>query len=78
MGVEADPGGGRTRLISRLKQYYAWEKTGRAIFTLVLLEFGGFPMMRRVLKGINVLAERISALQARAATGVSSEPLQVR
>ena len=35
----------------RLKQRYPWEKPRSAIFTLVLLEFGDFPMMRRVLKG---------------------------
>jgi hypothetical protein len=56
--------GGRTRLISRLKQRYTWEKPGMAIFTLVLLEFGDFPMMRRVLKGIKVRAERMSAREA--------------
>jgi hypothetical protein len=56
--------GGRTRLISRLKQRYAWEKPGMAIFTLVLLEFGDFPMMRRVLKGIKVRAERMGGRQA--------------
>jgi hypothetical protein len=55
---------GGTRLISRLKQHYAWEKPGMAFFTLVLLEFGDFPMMRRVLKGIKVRAERMSARQA--------------
>jgi hypothetical protein len=55
---------GRTRLISRLKQRYAWEKPGMAIFTLVLLEFGDFPMMRRVLKGIKVRAERMGGRQA--------------
>jgi hypothetical protein len=56
--------GGQTRLISRLKAGYGWEKPGMAIFTLVLLEFGDFPMMRRVLKGIKVRAERMSARQA--------------
>jgi hypothetical protein len=70
--------GGRTRLISRLKQHYAWEKPGMAFFTLVLLEFGDFPMMRRVLKGIKVRAERMSARQAPAATGVSPGRLEVR
>ncbi len=55
--------GGRTRLISRLKARYAWEKPGSAILTLVLLEFGDFPMMRRVLKGIKVRAERVSPRQ---------------
>ena len=35
-----------------------------AMFTLVLLEFGDFPMMRSGLKGIKVRAERMSARQA--------------
>jgi hypothetical protein len=59
--------GGRTRLILRLKQRYAWERPGSAILTLVLLEFGDFPMMRRVLKGIKVRAERMSAARSTAA-----------
>jgi hypothetical protein len=53
--------GGRTRLIARLKQRYAWEKPGSAILTLILLEFGDFAMMRRVLKGIKARAERLHA-----------------
>jgi hypothetical protein len=59
--------GGRTRLILRLKQRYAWERPGSAILTLILLEFGDFPMMRRVLKGIKVRAERMSAARSTAA-----------
>jgi hypothetical protein len=53
--------GGRTRLIARLKQRYAWETPGSAILTLILLEFGDFAMMRRVLKGIKARAERLHA-----------------
>jgi hypothetical protein len=52
--------GGRTRLLSRLKVRYAWESPGSAILTLILLEFGDFPMMRRVLKGIKLRAERMA------------------
>jgi hypothetical protein len=52
--------GGRTRLISRLKQRYAWETPGSAILSLVLLEFGDFPMMRRVMKGIKARAEGLN------------------
>lgn len=52
--------GGRTRVITRLKQRYAWETPIGAILTLVLLEFGDFPMTRRVLKGIKVRAERMT------------------
>jgi hypothetical protein len=50
--------GGRTRLVTRLKCRYAWERPGSAMFTLILLEFGDFPMMRRVLRGITARAER--------------------
>jgi hypothetical protein len=32
-----------------------------AVFTLVLLEFGDFAMMRRVLRGIKTRAERLSS-----------------
>jgi hypothetical protein len=59
--------GGRTRLVLRLKARYAWERPGSAILTLVLLEFGDFPMMRRVLKGINVRAQRMSAARSTSA-----------
>jgi hypothetical protein len=53
--------GGRTRLLSRLKQRYAWQEPGSAILTLILLEFGDFPMMRRVMNGIKARAERLNA-----------------
>jgi hypothetical protein len=43
--------------VTRLKQRYAWETPRSALFTLLLLEFGDFPMMRRVLKGIKKRAE---------------------
>jgi len=52
---------GGTRLITRLRQRYQWESPAMALFTLVLLEFGDFPMMRRVLRGIKTRAERASS-----------------
>lgn len=54
------PGGG-TRLVTRLKQRYQWESPAMAVFTLALLEFGDFPMMRRMLCGIRARAERLAA-----------------
>jgi hypothetical protein len=50
--------GGRTRVITRLKQHVDWTSPGMAVVTVVLMEFGDFPMMRRVLKGIKARAER--------------------
>jgi hypothetical protein len=52
--------GGRTRVISRMKARYVWQKPLYAILSLVLLEFGDFAMIRRVLKGIKVRAERLT------------------
>jgi hypothetical protein len=49
--------GGGTRLITRLKARYTWESPGSAILSVVLLEFGDFPMMRRALRGIKDRAE---------------------
>ena len=41
-------------------QRYQWESPAMAVFTLVLLEFGDFPMMHRVFRGIKTRAERAS------------------
>jgi hypothetical protein len=48
--------GGRTRLISRLRQRYRWQTPGPALLAVALLEFGDFPMMRWVLTGIKARA----------------------
>jgi hypothetical protein len=50
--------GGRTRVISRLKALYVWRRPLSASLSLILLEFGDFPMIRRVLKGIKARSER--------------------
>jgi uncharacterized protein YndB with AHSA1/START domain len=52
--------GGRTRVVSRLKALYVWRRPLSAILSLILLEFGDFPMIRRVLKGIKARAERLA------------------
>jgi hypothetical protein len=49
--------GDRTRLVTRLKVRYDWESPAMALLSLLLIEFGDFPMMRRVLKGIKARAE---------------------
>jgi hypothetical protein len=48
--------GGRTRLITRLKTVYEWERP-LALVTLVLMECADYPMMRRMLRGIRDRAE---------------------
>lgn len=52
---------GQTRLVTRLKQRYPWEAPAMALFTLLLLEFGDFPMMRRMLQGIKGRAEQMDS-----------------
>jgi hypothetical protein len=42
--------GGRTRLVVRLKDRFAWrESPAGALLSLILFEFGDFPMMRKLL-----------------------------
>jgi hypothetical protein len=50
------PGGG-TRLVTRLRCRYDWSAPAGVALSAVLLEFGDFPMMRRMLKGIKERAE---------------------
>ncbi len=52
-------GGRATRLVTRLKATYAWRSSpGLTVLTLILLEHGDFPMMRKMLLGIKARAER--------------------
>ena len=48
--------GGRTRLITRLCTVYEWSRP-LVLGTVVLMEFGDYPMMRRMLRGIRKRAE---------------------
>ena len=51
--------GGHTRLVTRLKERYPWRASpGLALLTVVLFEFGDFPMMRKLLLGIRQRAEQ--------------------
>jgi hypothetical protein len=47
---------GRTRLVTRLHTVYDWRRPGTAL-TVLLMEFGDFPMMRRMLRGLRERAE---------------------
>lgn len=49
--------GGRTRLVTRMKQDYRWRTPLLATFNVLLMEFGDFSMERRMLKGIKGRAE---------------------
>jgi hypothetical protein len=49
--------GARTRLVTRLRCRYDWSAPASAALSAALLEFGDFPMMRRMLKGIKQRAE---------------------
>jgi hypothetical protein len=52
-----EPAGSGTRLVTRLRAVYPWSKPTAAITSVILLEFGDFPMMRRMLKGIRRRAQ---------------------
>lgn len=65
---------GRTRLVTRMKQDYRWHTPRLAIFNLILMEFGDFVMERRMLKGIKVRAESVSAQEGRVTDAVERCP----
>jgi hypothetical protein len=62
-----EPSGG-TRLVTRLRGRYGWDAPGAALASMILIELGDFPMMRRMLKGIKQRAERHSTGASGAAT----------
>jgi hypothetical protein len=59
--------GGRTRLVTRLKETYDWRSPGLALVTVLIFEFGDFPMMRKLLLGVKSRAERTATPQRRPA-----------
>ncbi|MGY1786558.1 hypothetical protein [Geodermatophilus sp. SYSU D00698] len=57
--------GGRTRVLTRLATVYEWSRP-LVLGTVVLMEFGDYPMMRRMLRGIRKRAETRHQRTARA------------
>lgn len=55
------PAGDGTRLVTRLRILYRWDRVAEAVFSLVLNEFGDFAMMRKMLLTIRQRAERAAA-----------------
>jgi hypothetical protein len=65
--------GGRTRLISRLKQRYDWRASpGSALLTLILFEFGDFPMMRKLFLNVKQRAQRLAIASAAGAPAIGA------
>jgi hypothetical protein len=52
------PSGG-TRLVTRIRATYDWRHPGTAVLGAVLMEFGDFAMLRRMLLGIKARAEAL-------------------
>jgi hypothetical protein len=58
-------GGRQTRLVTRLRQVYDWRGSpANALLTLLLFEWGDFPMMRKLLLNVKERAERLAIDQA--------------
>ena len=56
--------GGRTRLVTRLREKYPWRSSPvLALPTVIIFELGDFPMMRKLLLGVKSRAERTAAVQ---------------
>lgn len=48
---------GGTRLVTRIHALYDWSRPVTALFGVLLMEFGDFAMLRRMLRGIKSRAE---------------------
>jgi hypothetical protein len=60
---------GRTRLVTRLKDRYSWRADpANALLSLILFEFGDFPMMRKLLLGVKRRAEQSNCRSAQLVT----------
>ncbi len=55
-----DTGHGTTRLLTRVHATYRWNRPLTALLGVALMEFGDFPMMRRMLRGIKDRAEALA------------------
>jgi hypothetical protein len=53
--------GGKTRLVTRVCVVYDWSHPLGAALAVVLMEFGDFPMQRRMLLGIRERAEALAS-----------------
>jgi hypothetical protein len=50
---------GGTRLVTRIRATYDWRHPATAVLGVVLMEFGDFAMLRRMLRGIKARAEAL-------------------
>jgi len=48
-----------TRLVTRVHAVYDWRNPLMAVLAVLLMEFGDFAMLRRMLRGIKVQAESL-------------------
>ena len=63
-------GAGGTRLVTRIHAVYDWQRPATALLGVILMEFGDFAMIRRMLRGIKIRAE--STTNPSSATGAAS------
>ena len=61
MGVAADAAGdGGTRLVTRIHAVYDWRHPLTALLGVLLMEFGDFAMLRRMLRRIKARAKSLA------------------
>jgi hypothetical protein len=56
-------GSGSTRLVTRVRARYDWTKPFAGLTAMILMEFGDFAMLRRMLRGIKARAESHARLR---------------
>jgi hypothetical protein len=65
---------GGTRLVTRIHAVYQWRHPLSAASAVLLMEFGDFAMLRRMLRGIKARAESPSHETSQQADGIAGTP----
>jgi hypothetical protein len=61
-----------TRLVTQIQVVYNWRRPLSAVLGVVLMEFGNFPMLGKMLQGIKARAESLAQEASQRADGASS------
>jgi hypothetical protein len=69
---------GGTRLVTRIRARYDWRQPLAGLTALVLMEFGDFAMLRRMLRGIKARAEAGVVRSDEASGHITKRPVLIR
>jgi hypothetical protein len=64
---------GGTRLVTRIRAVYDWQRPANGVTAMILMEFGDFAMLRKMLRGIKARAESLGGTAEAATTAAGGD-----